>query len=164
MKILIPDSFRYPPFYQKDTTIIEYEQKNCLADVYFYEDICGETGMSILKYERAKVYLDLMEKEEGKLTKCYEKRRPNDAKPIMVKLLAAFIEIVFWTNGKRVTGLENVSESIQSLTYKPVNCTERLAFIQSAPEQYHSYIQLKALFNEMKKIYSKQMIFEKRKK
>jgi hypothetical protein len=44
---------------------------------------------------------------------------------------------------------------LSDLQRKPVNCEERLLFVINKPTQYHSFVQLQQLFDELEKIYYK---------
>ncbi|WP_394232751.1 YpoC family protein [Niallia oryzisoli] len=79
----------------------------------------------------------------------------------MKKGIGLFLELLYWCNGSPVLWKINKEVVLEN---KPVNWEERLDFILSYPNKYHSYIQLTELIVEMEKIFVKQQIIMNQKK
>lgn len=158
MQKAIPEQFLFPPFYEQQETLIRGK-----SDVYFYFDIAYALGWDEFKpwedkKETIRAYFAEWKLLKDKLAKFYEKRDRKGARPFMVKGIAYFIDILFWINSLPVASLEEISDQVTSLTYKPVNVEERLSYILYEVDHFHAYNQLKALFEELEKIYYKSLI------
>ncbi|WP_052738046.1 YpoC family protein [Bacillus sp. SA1-12] len=79
----------------------------------------------------------------------------------MVHSISLFIVSLYWTNHMPVPSLKPAEMMISALPLKPVNCEERLFFIINKPSGYHSFIQLKQLFNEFEKMFSKSLAIQR---
>jgi hypothetical protein len=77
----------------------------------------------------------------------------------MKKGIGLFLQFLFWSNDKQIAVLANTSLSL--LEVKPVNIDERLGFIISRPNLFHSYRQLSELMVEQEKLYAKKNIVKK---
>jgi hypothetical protein len=114
---------------------------------------------------RNKTVQKLIGKWEGNqivLKELFENRNRQAARPRMIENISLFFMALFWTNKHPVPALVNWESAVTELTIKPVNCTERLLYIISAPDHYHSYIQLAQLFNELHKQFRKSVYIEKK--
>lgn len=154
----IPSPFICFPFYT-ESDVIGGEDTNAP----FYYDILYALGKEIEKpWEEKNKYLpskfNNFKEVNLKLTELYQNRDRNSAKPIMIRMVAQFMDCVYWTNGLPIKDLENWENEVYGFTYLPVNLAERLAFILKEPDHFHSYNQLKSLYDEMEKIYYKSMI------
>lgn len=96
----------------------------------------------------------------------YKKRRCDRKilKEPMTLSVSWFILSLFRTNHRHAPDLEHVLEEIKDLPIKPINLSERLAFILMKIEQFHAFIQLSELFDELEKLFYKQQMMEKIKK
>jgi hypothetical protein len=161
--ISVPESFQVPPFYEQTTINLSCSfssfKDKCRA-VPFYYDITEEVAFWTNKHDILPLLLEWWSEEEERLTKLYSDRNPSKAKPIMVTMIAVYIDGLFWTNEKQVLGIKHLKEELSGMQFKPVNCHERLTYILSNPSQYHSFIQLKALFLELKKLYAKSKVIK----
>ncbi|WP_338451827.1 hypothetical protein R4Z09_08140 [Niallia oryzisoli] len=79
----------------------------------------------------------------------------------MKKGIGLFLEILYWSNQSPVLWKLNKTVLLDS---KPVNWEERLNFIVTYLNKYHSYIQLTELFSEMEKLFIKHKIMSQAKK
>ncbi|MFC0470245.1 YpoC family protein [Halalkalibacter kiskunsagensis] len=166
MNIKIPKEFQVTPFYEKST--IELPQsvtsfKGICQALPFYYDITGNVRPWEQKHEFLPMLFQWWSEEEGELAKCYEQRNPQAAKEMMRTMIAVFIDSLFWLNERPVNGVDNFHHQVSGLTYKPVNCSERLNYLLLEPNRYHTFVQLKALFSELRKLYAKVKVIEKRK-
>jgi len=73
-----------------------------------------------------------------------------------------FVAFLFWTNETNVPGILNLEQEIKQLRIKPINISERLDFIMSKPDNYHSFVQLCQLFEEFTKQYYKSLLLMKK--
>jgi uncharacterized protein (DUF433 family) len=78
----------------------------------------------------------------------------------MKKGIGLFIQFLYWSNDRQINSKEPVS--INQLVITPVNLDERLAYILSRPNLFHSYRQLSELMTEQAKQYAKKNIVKKR--
>lgn len=90
----------------------------------------------------------------------FSKRKGTEVEHPMKQAIGLFIEVLYWCNGYPSLSL---SKEDDKLKIKPVNLQERLHFIFSYPNKYHSYIQLTELFSEMEKLFSVQQAIAKAK-
>jgi hypothetical protein len=106
---------------------------------------------------RVSILLENWEQVEKLLSSLFEKRERQNTRSLMEQGLDIFMELLFLTNDMPI---DNDVE-LSSLKWKPINVTERLSFINRRPELYHSFIQIKELFSEQKKICYKKLAIEK---
>jgi hypothetical protein len=110
--------------------------------------------------EAITVLLTEWEKVKGELEKLFHHRDHKAAHNVMMKGIGLFIQFLYWSNDKQV--IASKLEPIEELEIKPVNMDERLGFIISRPNLYHSYRQLTELITEQGKLYAKKKIVKKR--
>jgi hypothetical protein len=101
-------------------------------------------------WERIKVELEIL----------YRNRDQKSTLQGMKKGIGLFIQFLFWSNDRQINSKEPVS--INQLVITPVNLDERLAYILSRPNLFHSYRQLSELMTEQAKQYAKKNIVKKR--
>jgi hypothetical protein len=101
-------------------------------------------------WERIKVELETL----------YRNRDQKSTLQGMKKGIGLFIQFLFWSNDRQINSKEPVS--INQLVITPVNLDERLAYILSRPNLFHSYRQLSELMTEQAKQYAKKNIVKKR--
>jgi hypothetical protein len=101
-------------------------------------------------WERIKVELETL----------YRNRDQKSTLQGMKKGIGLFIQFLYWSNDRQINSKEPVS--INQLVITPVNLDERLAYILSRPNLFHSYRQLSELMTEQAKQYAKKNIVKKR--
>jgi hypothetical protein len=89
------------------------------------------------------------------LEEFYKNRDGERACSVMYNSIELFMEYLNITNGKK--GNANMDDFLVS----PVNIQERLAFIESRPRLYHSFVQLAELFTEQEKLFAKKLALYK---
>ncbi|WP_216829207.1 YpoC family protein [Alkalihalobacterium elongatum] len=151
----VPVTFRVFPFYVEET---KFEASN--LEVLFYDDMLEALNEPNRKpWQQAKIYLpDLFEnwkQKKDQLIELYSRRDRKLANPIIVELIAQLIQIIHWMNEVPVKSLVQIDDKLLQLKYKPVNMNERLSFILKDPDHFHSYNQLKALYDEAEKLFYK---------
>lgn len=112
--------------------------------------------------EREKCIPILMEQWEiikEKLEDLFKKRDTKAASSLMKEGIGLFIQFLHWANGKPVALHPEIS--FPDLPIKPVNVEERLSFLLSRPNVYHSYVQLVQLMVELEKGYYKDLAKKK---
>ena len=77
----------------------------------------------------------------------------------MKKGIGLFLQFLFWSNDRPISAIE--STPLNLLEIKPVNLEERLGFIISRPNLFHSYRQLSELMVEHEKLFAKNKIIKK---
>lgn len=101
------------------------------------------------EWEKVKVELDLL----------YRNRDQKTTISGMKKGIGLFLQFLFWSNDRQISAIE--STSLNLLEIKPVNLDERLSFIISRPNLFHSYRQLSELMVEHEKLYAKKKVVKK---
>jgi hypothetical protein len=106
---------------------------------------------------RISTLLTKWEQLEMSLNELFEKRETQKAQPAMEEGVQIFIELLFITNE---IPLKN-DDILPEFRWQPINVSERVEFIKKRPDLYHSFIQLKELMVEQKKLWYKKMAIEK---
>lgn len=153
----VPLSFRVFPFYVEETKFNSSSQYQA-STILFYDDMLEALNEPNSKpwFESTTHVPELFvqwKETIDELNELYSKRDRKAAKPVMIRMVAQLIQAIYWTNHVPVTNLEQLELHINQLHYKPVNISERIAFIRRDPDHFHSYNQLKALFEETEKMY-----------
>ena len=132
------------------------------ANVPFLYETAFYHGMDVLKpWEIPDQTIPSVINEWGKIKEELTikfSNRDHVVVELMRKGIALFYEVLYWSNDQPVV-LENGMD--MNLAIKPINSEERLKFILSRMNNYHSFIQLTELFIEMEKIFWKQEIMKK---
>lgn len=157
-KLQIPEPFLFQPFYEQNASIEKGD-----TNAFFYYDIAYQLGLTEMwPWEDKKLlipdYFAKWKELKEQLATIYETRNRKKARPYMLTALANLIDILFWTNGVPVHRLQQITDDLLAFTYKPVNIEERLSYLLSEVDHFHAYNQLKALYEELEKIYYKSMI------
>jgi hypothetical protein len=90
----------------------------------------------------------------------YRNRDQKSTLHLMKKGIGYFVGYLYWTNDRLVHSQEPTP--LHQLEIKPVNLEERLTYILSRPNLFHSYRQLSELFTEQEKLFAKKNIVKKR--
>ncbi|NYE04772.1 hypothetical protein F4694_001521 [Bacillus niacini] len=90
----------------------------------------------------------------------YRNRDQQATLQLMKKGIIYFIQFLYWSNGRQVNSKEPIP--FNQFEIKPVNFEERLTYILSRPNLFHSYRQLSELFIEQEKLLAKKNIVKKR--
>jgi hypothetical protein len=132
--------------------------KNFICDVLFYNGID-----SFKPWENQTDAIPLLIEEWGRdkklLEELHRSRNQKDILVIMKKGISLFVQFLFWTNDRPVSLKEPIP--FYPVAYKPVNIEERLAFIISRPNLFHSFRQLSELMLEQEKLFVKKNIMKK---
>lgn len=151
----IPKTMQVYPFFKENSEIIQYDETNRDTIPFFKvlqnplvlpDDLEKEISQLFLKWKKTEV----------QLTEVYEIRNKTEIRPKMVSMIANYLTILFWMNGKHPLNLQSIALEIDSLKKKPINCKERILFILSKPELFHSFIQLRELYIELEKQFALQ--------
>lgn len=97
---------------------------------------------------------------KGELEILYRNRDQKSTLHLMKKGIGFFIQFLYWSNDKQVYSKQPFP--FNEFELKPVNLDERLSYILSRPNLFHSYRQLSELMTEQTKQYVKQNIVKKR--
>jgi hypothetical protein len=158
----VPPELKNGFFFSSDRIKMEMTERN-LTDNFVYE-LLYYHGMDGWKpwENQEEAFLFLMNEWEvvkNQLEELYRNRDQNNARLAMKKGIGLFIQLLFWSNDQPVL----LKEPIPSipLVYQPVNLSERLAFIMSRPNLFHSFRQLSELIVEQEKLYVKKSILKK---
>jgi hypothetical protein len=93
------------------------------------------------------------------LEEYFRDRNQQGAKVLMDQGINLFIRFLHLTNEDISITRESIP--FNEIPYKPVNVEERLSFIQSRPNLFHSFRQLSELMVEQEKQYVKKNITKK---
>lgn len=161
VNIQIPASFQHDIFYT--VTQIEVDEKTdrktaALSYPFWYE-IAYENGIAGTPpwqeniNQHIKAFMQWWEEHLPFLDECWDERDKEKAAPYMRLGLAHWLCTLFWMNERPVPSAEPeelIAES-RKLAHKPINVEERLSFLLEYPNYFHSYLQLKELYTEVKK-------------
>lgn len=103
--------------------------------------------------------LEEWEALQPSIEELFRERDQSEARKLMEKGIQIFIQFLMLTNDQPYR--DELSIPYQELEYKPVNLEERLEFIISRPNLFHSYRQLSELVTEQKKQLAKKNIQRK---
>lgn len=162
----VPESFRYAPFYVNDTSFtcndhyVDLEQKVKEEPFYFDMLYLLKKKLTGLPWEQEEISVPIIFKQwkelKPQLQEGFTQRKSSmQNESALIHALSLFIVCLFWTNETYVKGLHVEDMMISDLILRPVNCEERLSFVINKPTQYHSFVQLQQLFDELEKIYHK---------
>lgn len=110
--------------------------------------------------ENIPILLAKWDEVSSELEALYRNRDQKSTLQLMKKGISYFIQFLFWSNDRQVHSKETISFNL--LEIKPVNLEERLTYILSRPNLFHSYRQLSELFTEQEKLLAKKNILKKR--
>ncbi|MED3625022.1 YpoC family protein [Neobacillus thermocopriae] len=88
-----------------------------------------------------------------------QERKQKETTDFMQRGIELFTDLLYFTND--IEENERNTTSISQLKIKPVNLEERLSFIKSRPNLYHSFRQLSELMGEQEKLYAKKLVLKK---
>ncbi|MBU8907290.1 YpoC family protein [Desertibacillus haloalkaliphilus] len=172
-ELIIPKSFQLEPFFKTEDTIT-YDEDASFS--FFLHQRQGLFLFDIMKASHIKSLQPWNEREryvpklfsdwtstEEVIAIHFRNRDRVQARDPMIKQLAHFIEAMFWMNKQPVHSLVTWRSELARLEIKPVNVVERLSFSIEQPDHYHSFIQLKALFVEIEKLFYKQLLLDRKK-
>jgi hypothetical protein len=164
VEVLLPELFIHPLFYPEIMTLqfnTQISIEDGLEQDYFIFDIAADIKLPLTltpwknTEEVLPLLLDKWEHKKEEIGGYFQNRDRASAKEPMIRSLSYLICFLSWTNEKPVNSLQNLNKFLSDLKYKPINIEERLAFITSNPDHYHSFVQLTQLFEEFKKQYFK---------
>ncbi|MCF6137541.1 YpoC family protein [Pseudalkalibacillus berkeleyi] len=89
--------------------------------------------------------------QKVEISKHFKARDRKSAKPLMIEGIGWFVNLMFWTNDQLLTRLTEITDDAAHLLLKPVNAKERLSYIFQFPDQFHAFIQLSELYEELEK-------------
>ncbi|MDD9783540.1 hypothetical protein PVE99_14215 [Priestia megaterium] len=165
LPIEVPSHFICEPFYSKEDRVLEVggeNGKNYFAYDILY-DVHKETKTPWRDVQKnIRPFFEKWETQREELYTLFSVRKAKEAAPCMKQAAAMYISLLFWINGQPVRRLNRLQEDIADLTYKPINCAERLMFLLQRVSSYQAYIQLTELFNELRKQYAKMLILHKK--
>jgi hypothetical protein len=110
--------------------------------------------------ENISIFLAKWDQVRPELETLYRNRDQKSTLQLMKKGISYFIQFLYWSNDRQVNSKEPIPFTVLELT--PVNLEERLTYILSRPNLFHSYRQLSELFTEQKKLVAKKNIVKKR--
>jgi hypothetical protein len=162
----VPESFRYAPFYSTGKSFtcndhyVELEHKVKAEPFYFDMLYLVGEKLTEIPWEQSERSIPIVFKQwkelKSQLQEGFTQRKSSTHnESALIHALSLFIVCLFWTNETHVKGLHVKNMMISDLILKPVNCEERLAFVIDKTTQYHSFVQLQQLFDELEKIFHK---------
>ena len=97
------------------------------------------------------------------LTRLYRNREKEAVVEPMKEAIDDFLSFLCSINDWEYSGAESILGISQEFIYKPINFEERLSFILKKPHQYHSFVQLNELYQELLKLHAKMKIRSQKK-
>ncbi|SDB91028.1 hypothetical protein SAMN05421734_102399 [Pelagirhabdus alkalitolerans] len=101
-------------------------------------------------------WYDQWKAEKAQLIEYFNTKQYKETKPTMSTYTQLFITKLCELN-KHDHSEINIKE-LDTLEYKPINIAERIQYVQDNLTQYHAFIQLDALYDELIKLYAKASI------
>ncbi|SDH42203.1 YpoC family protein [Alteribacillus bidgolensis] len=173
VELVIPKELAKEPFYTTQTTVSlteeEAAKENILYIPFMAEILWYNNKLASPPWNNPLKYIPIIQKEWERdlkmLNSLYEERNRKDAKPLMIKHIASLMNAIWWMNRRKVpaAACQDVKKTAHELPKIPVNAGERLVFLLETPDHYHSFVQLKELFNESKKQFAVIKIKEQQK-
>jgi hypothetical protein len=163
MEINVPKELKHPFFFPNENLDIKTDTDEKIP--FFYEVLffTGKEGLRPWEKPEENVSALLEDwtilKEE--IRSLFEKRNKAFIPDLMRKGISYCIELLYWSNEQPSV----ISPRIyyDKLPIKPVNIEERLEFIISRPNLFHSFMQLTELIIEQEKGFKKALAIKKRK-
>lgn len=154
--LIIDPQWKKPPFYDKDTNIIEAASTNWKEEMSthpFLAEIAFQNGLAGYEFwedpfpalEHWQTY---WQQNKIEIKHHIAVREAKKALPLIIPAISGIIESYFWMNGKPA-GIGG--GSWEALDIVPVNGKERIDFICSRPVHHHSYAQLNELYEESRR-------------
>ncbi|MFB5661712.1 YpoC family protein [Alteribacillus sp. HJP-4] len=158
-ELLIPPSLVHPPFYNTNSLNSgDIKSTEPMFEIPFYAEILAENNkLENLPWLHKKMwvpaYINRWEEERDILQRLFKNENRQEARPYMIIGIARFINILFWMNNLKTqtSSAESLEALLPELNKTPVNSGERLAYALNNPDHYHSYIQLRELYEETRK-------------
>ncbi|RSK27394.1 hypothetical protein EJF36_11140 [Bacillus sp. HMF5848] len=162
--IKVPAPFIHPLFYNEGDSIYiptSASIESILQEGYFVYDIAAFLNISLEKpwtyfAASSKQVLKTWNDDKLLLHDSFSKRDKQAALPIMKRASQYALCYLFWLNGTYVENVRELEDALHLLSVKPINIVDRFSYILNKPEQYHSFIQLTEIMNELEKLYYKQ--------
>ena len=110
--------------------------------------------------ENISLLLAKWDEVRSELETLYRNRDQKSTLQLMKKGIGYFIQFLYWSNDRQVQSKEPIPFNL--LEIKPFNLEERITYILSRPNLFHSYRQLSELFTEQEKLLAKKNIVKKR--
>ncbi|MFD2616645.1 YpoC family protein [Terrilactibacillus laevilacticus] len=158
VKIKIPRSFCYPPFYHEgDMLPIDIKTQNSFPFFYDILYLCHNDQIATWPWQDTgyvKAKFDHWKEISPQLKDAFHNRKGNNVQAIIILALANYIDLLFWIEGRPVPTLDqSLYREMISLSLVPVNASDRVRYICHKPVHHVSFIQLNALYDELMKKY-----------
>lgn len=168
MENKLPKELKHPYFFPQD--ILNWEKEDVVnlnaATPFIYEAMffLEEEGLRPWEDPEPAAQAILLEwtalKEE--IRSLFEKRNKDKIPSLMRVGISYLVELLYWSNEQ--PSILNPKIEYEKLKIRPVNIEERLEFIISRPNLFHSFMQLSELIIEQEKGFKKAVAINKRKK
>lgn len=136
-------------FYCSEKDLLELAETPFLVDILVIRD---ERNIDEVDFNKLIQHIfKLWKLQKAELSKHFKVRDRRSAKPLMVEGIGWFVNVMFWTNDTLLVRLTGIIEDCSQLPLKPMNVNERLAYILQVPDQFHAFIQLSELYEELEK-------------
>ena len=132
------------------------------ANIPFLYEAAFDYGMDVLKPwaipdQTIPTVMEEWGKIKEELTIKFSNRDQAVGK-LMRTGISLFYEVLYWSNNQPVV----LNDQIYGNLIKPINSGERLKFILTRMNNYHSFVQLTELFIEMEKLFWKHQVIMKK--
>ncbi|MFY0757853.1 YpoC family protein [Metabacillus dongyingensis] len=170
----LPEAFKYEPFFCRDEHAIPLNSSSAVEEIIksnpFYFDICFKANVPIDFYpwKNPEISIPVLIDEWHSIQETIKSRIRSNArkadKAEMIKGISILICLINWSNETPIHDLDIKSDDFTAFSVKPINASERLMYVLLKPEQYHSFVQLNQLIEEMVKQYYKNRAMRSREK
>lgn len=154
-------SLRNSPFNEWETKI-EIDETEQWETILLLAPFILDQLDDVAPWENPNVYLPTVfssaQQKLQQAKECFQQRNKTEASKPLLFSLALFLDALFWMNHQPFISLNDLSETISSLQWKPINVIERVDFILQKPTLFHSSIQLEQLLDELIKVNAKRKI------
>ncbi len=93
------------------------------------------------------------DQQKPHIQQLFDERQFTEAIKPMTEVLQSFKVLLYELNQ-----MDDVTKDMDSLLIKPINIKERFEYVEENLKQYHAYLQLITLYEEVEKLYAKEAI------
>jgi hypothetical protein len=141
----------------------EQYEESFIAEIPLVYEAAFHNGLDVLKPwkiadQTIPVVIHEWRNIKEELTIKFAKRDHVMIEELMRRGISFFYEVLYWSNHQPVVLFEHKDVKLKII---PINFSERMKFILTRIKNYHSFVQLTELFNEMEKLFWKHQVMKK---
>lgn len=161
MEINMPEELKHPFFFPNEKFHLKTD--NDANTPFFYEVLFFSDKEGLKPWEKPEETVSALLEDwtilKEEIRSLFEKRNKDLIPDLMRKGISYFIELLYWSNEQPSVLSPRIY--YDKLPIKPVNIEERLEFIISRPNLFHSFMQLSELIIEQEKGFKKALAIKK---